>query len=85
MLPEGAVAELQGKNFVWVIDQENKANERPVTVGETIGNKLLIEEGLKVGDRVVVEGSQKLRAGVVVQAKPVSSAAQPSENLTKTE
>ena len=67
LVPEGAVAELQGKNFVWAIGTDNKAAQRPVTVGETIGNAVIVKEGLKPGDRIVVEGSQKLRDGVVIQ------------------
>src|SRR6185295_14886554 len=47
LVPERAVAELQGKNFVWVIGSDNKATQRPVKVGGQIGEKLLILEGLK--------------------------------------
>jgi membrane fusion protein (multidrug efflux system) len=71
MVPERAVAELQGKNFVWVINPDNKASQRPVTVGRQIGEKLLIIEGLKAGDRIVVEGLQKVRDGVLV--KPMTA------------
>jgi membrane fusion protein (multidrug efflux system) len=71
MVPERAVAELQGKNFVWVISPDNKAIQRPVKVGRQIGEKLLIEEGLKAGERIVVEGLQKMREGVLV--KPMTA------------
>lgn len=67
LVPEGAVAELQGKNFVWVIGSDNKAAQRPVTVGESIGNEVIIKNGLKPGENIVVEGQQKLRDGMVVQ------------------
>ena len=68
LVPERAVAELQGKNFVWVIGPDNKATQRPVKVGEQIGESLLILEGLKAGERIVVEGLQKVREGAPVQA-----------------
>ena len=45
LVPERAVTELQGKNFVWVIGADNKAAQRPVTVGQQIGESLLILEG----------------------------------------
>ncbi len=67
LVPERAVAELQGKNFVWILDSENKASQRPVQVGEVIDGQVLIVEGLKPGERVVVEGLQKVRQGAVVQ------------------
>jgi membrane fusion protein (multidrug efflux system) len=77
LVPERAVTELQGKNFVWVIDAENKATQRPVTVGETLGSNLLIREGLKPGERIVLEGVQKVREGAPVQPMtPAEAAAQ---------
>jgi membrane fusion protein (multidrug efflux system) len=72
LVPERAVAELQGKNFVWVIGPDNKATQRAVTVGDAVGGTVLILEGLKAGDRVVVEGLQKVREGAVVQPMTVA-------------
>ena len=80
LVPERAVAELQGKNFVWVISPDNKATQRPVKVGETIGEDVLISEGLKSGERIVVEGLQKVREGAPVQPK---TAAQMAESATQ--
>jgi membrane fusion protein (multidrug efflux system) len=79
MVPERAVAELQGKNFVWVINPDNKASQRPVKVERQIGENFLIAEGLKAGDRIVVEGLQKVRDGVSVKpmtAEEMKAAAQ---------
>ena len=67
VVPERAVTELQGKNFVWVIGSDNKASQRAVKVGDQIGEGLLILEGLKAGERIVVEGLQKVREGAPVQ------------------
>jgi len=68
LVPERAVAELQGKTFVWVIGPDNKASQRAVKVGEGLGGSVLIQEGLKPGDRIVVEGLQKVREGSTVKA-----------------
>jgi membrane fusion protein (multidrug efflux system) len=76
LVPERAVAELQGKNFVWVVGSDNKAAQRPVKVGEQIGENLLIAEGLKAGDRLVVEGLQKVREGAPVQPMTAAQMAQ---------
>ena len=67
LVPERAVTELQGKNFVWVIGSDNKATQRAVKVGETIGENVQIIEGIKSGERIVTEGLQKVREGAVVQ------------------
>jgi RND family efflux transporter MFP subunit len=66
LIPERAVAELQGKNFVWVVGADNKTTQRAVKVGEPIGSSVLVIEGLKPGERIVVEGLQKVREGAVV-------------------
>jgi membrane fusion protein (multidrug efflux system) len=76
LIPERAVAELQGQSFVWVIGEDNKATQRAVKVGKTLGGNVLVTEGLKSGERVVLEGLQKIREGVVVQP---STAEQPAK------
>lgn len=67
LVPQRSVLELQGKNFVWVITGENKAEQRPVTLGQQIGGNWLILDGLKAGERIVLEGMQKVREGSLVQ------------------
>jgi multidrug efflux pump subunit AcrA (membrane-fusion protein) len=76
LVPERAVAELQGKNFVWAIGSDNKATQRAVKVGDQIGENLLILEGLKPGERIVVEGLQKVREGALVQPRTAAEMAQ---------
>jgi membrane fusion protein (multidrug efflux system) len=67
LVPQRAVQELQGTNFVWIIDQNNLTWQRFVKVGTRIGSNWLIEEGLKAGERIIVEGVQKVREGAPAQ------------------
>jgi membrane fusion protein (multidrug efflux system) len=67
LVPERAVAELQGRYFVWVIDDAKLASQRPVKVGDSFNSHLLILEGLQPGERIVVEGHQKVRQGAAVR------------------
>jgi membrane fusion protein, multidrug efflux system len=67
LIPQRAVLELQGRNFVWVVDDANKVSQRKVTVSPRFGSDWLIEDGLKPGERIVVEGLQKVRDGATVQ------------------
>ena len=77
LVPERAVAELQGKNFVWVIGADSKATQRAVKVGETFGeNVMILESDLKPGERIVTEGLQKVREGVLVQPMTAAQLAQ---------
>ena len=70
LIPQRAVAELQGSYEVTVVGQDNRVSVRTVTVGERVGEMWVIDEGLKPGERVVVEGQQMLRPGMPVQPKP---------------
>jgi membrane fusion protein (multidrug efflux system) len=56
-------------NFVWIVDAESKAQFRPVSVGQLIGDRWIVSEGLQAGERIVVDGGIKLAPGVTV--KPV--------------
>ena len=80
LVPERAVTELQGKSFVWVVGPDNKATQRSVTVGQQIGESLLILEHLNAGERVVVEGLQKLRDGAEVRPVTVAQAAEAAKH-----
>ncbi|MEI9962672.1 MAG: efflux RND transporter periplasmic adaptor subunit [Limisphaerales bacterium] len=71
LVPQRAVADMQGRRLVAVIGAEDKISIRPVTVGETIGSQWIIQSpGLKTGDRIVAEGIQKVRDGAVVKPVP---------------
>ena len=70
LVPERALVELQGKNFVWVVDAGNKAMQRSVEVAPNrVGPEVIVLKGLEAGERIVVEGLQKLREGAPVQPK----------------
>ena len=75
LIPQKAVTELLGKQFVAVVGEGDKIEQRPITTGARLGERWLVQSGLKVGERIVVEGVQKAQAGVVVKpvAQPVAS------------
>ncbi|CAE6801641.1 efflux RND transporter periplasmic adaptor subunit [Paraburkholderia haematera] len=75
-------------DFVYVVEPADKdtkegaqykAEQRPVTVGETVGDQWLVNEGLRDGDNVVVDGAMKLSAGAPIgiskQLPPAAAAA----------
>jgi len=55
-----------GKLFVWVVDNDNKAHRTEVTIGKTMGNRVVIVSGISTNQRVVTEGYQKLSEGTKV-------------------
>jgi RND family efflux transporter MFP subunit len=70
LIPQRAVAEVQGSYQVAVVSQDNKVEIRPVKVAERVGTQWIIDEGLKPGERVIAEGIQRVRQGVTVNPKP---------------
>jgi membrane fusion protein (multidrug efflux system) len=77
LVPQRAVAELQGGDQVGVVGPDNRVRIRQVKVGDRIGDLWVIEKGLKPGDEVVVEGLQKVKEGSLVTPKPFSTEAAP--------
>ena len=67
VVPQRAVQQSAKGHFVWVANAQNKAELRPVTVGEWKGEGWLISEGLATGDKVVVDGGVRLSAGADVK------------------
>ena len=51
-VPKTAVGGEGGQRYVWVV-RDDIAERRQVTVGESLGSRLHIAEGLEVGERVV--------------------------------
>jgi membrane fusion protein (multidrug efflux system) len=71
VVPDRAVQEQLGKYFLTVVGEGDKAELRPVTLGQRFGNRQVIQSGLKAGDRVVVEGLQKARPGSALKVVSV--------------
>lgn len=69
LVPQRAVAELQGASQIRVVDQGDKVALRTVTLGARVGSRVIVSKGLEPNDRVIVDGPQ-LRAGAVVKTKP---------------
>jgi RND family efflux transporter MFP subunit len=73
LIPQAAVTDLQGSYQVDVVGGDDKISIRPVTVGDRVGTKWIIQDGLKPGERVVALGQQTLRPGTTVRPKPFVS------------
>ncbi|SAK65017.1 RND family acriflavine resistance protein A [Caballeronia catudaia] len=85
LLPQRAVLQGAKSHFVWVLDQQSKAHQRVVEVGEWHGDNWFITSGLQAGERVVVDGAIRVGAdsNVRVVDKPASGAQEASLGETK--
>jgi membrane fusion protein (multidrug efflux system) len=70
VVPQRAVAEVQGSYQLALVGADGKAEIRPVKVGARTGSDWVIASGLKPGEKVIVEGIQKVKSGAPVAAKP---------------
>ena len=69
-VPILAVSRLAGQYFAFVAEPQNGgsfvARQKPLTVGETVGNDLEVRDGIRPGDKVIISGTQFLMDGVPV-------------------
>jgi RND family efflux transporter MFP subunit len=66
VVPLVAVTRIGGQYFVLVAEESEKgavARQRPVALGEVIGEDYLVRSGLKPGEKVIVSNLQKIRDG----------------------
>lgn len=75
VVPQRAVLESPKGKFVYVIGADNKAEARPVEVGEWSGDGWVINSGLKPGERVITDGVMKIGPGAPVQIAAPAGAA----------
>ena len=57
------------KKFVYIINSENRAEIRIITLGEKVDNNIIITSGLEVGDKLVIDGIDSLSDGTLVDAR----------------
>ena len=69
VVPFLAVSRISGKHFAFVaVDEKGAlvARQRPLRVGELVGNDYVVLEGIEPGERVIVSGTQFLVDGAPV-------------------
>ena len=85
LLPQRAVQQGANGHFVWVVDETNRVEQRPVVVGDWYADSWFVLQGLRVGERVVADGALRLRPGAAVKTKPYvapDAASRPGARMT---
>ena len=71
LIKEKAIGTDLNNKFVLVVNEENKVEYRPVTLGDKVGSMRIIKRGLNANDSIVVDGLQRVRPGALVAANEV--------------
>jgi membrane fusion protein, multidrug efflux system len=69
VVPSQAVQNGQSGDFIFVVDSNMDAEQRPVKVGRTVGPDTVILSGVKPGETVVTDGQLRLIPGIKVEIK----------------
>lgn len=69
-VPSEAIQAGQHGQFVYVVKPDQSVEMRPVTVGQTVGGKVVVEKGVAAGETVVTDGQLRLVPGARVRPVP---------------
>ncbi len=82
IVPAVAIQRGPTGTFVYLVESGGKVTVRPVKVGLTEGNDVLIDDGLEPGDSVVVDGAEKLVDGMQVTLRQPNANTAPSRRAS---
>jgi membrane fusion protein (multidrug efflux system) len=71
-IPRAAVLSDQQGDYVYVVDAENKAQQRRIHLGQSTPSTAVVSNGLKEGELVISEGLQRVRPGQTVSPSPAT-------------
>ena len=67
-----AVLSDQQGDYVYIVDAQNKAQNRRIHLGQSTPSTAVVSSGLKEGELVISEGLQRARPGEIVSPGPAS-------------
>jgi len=71
-IPRAAVLSDQQGDYVYVVDAQNKAQQRRIQLGQSTPSIAVVTTGLNEGELVISEGIQRARPGEVVSPGPAT-------------
>jgi membrane fusion protein, multidrug efflux system len=76
-IPITAVNRGPNGSYVFIVGKDNKVTVRPVAIGWTQGDTVVVKSGVKPGDVVVTDGQMILKAGSLVRIAAAPKQASP--------
>ena len=78
LVPEIALGSDQGGRYLLVVDKDDVVQQKPVQIGQKVGDLRAITSGLAPDDRVVISGLQKATPGAKVVPAETEITVQPT-------
>ena len=67
VIPQRATFEILDKRYVWVVGEDDVANQRLITIKHELEDIFVINSGLDVRDKIVLEGVRQMEDGKKVE------------------
>lgn len=61
IIPQKATYEIQDKDYVYVVDQNNVVKSRNISIKQKLSNLYVIDAGLSANDKILLEGIQSVK------------------------
>jgi len=74
---QGVTRDPSGTPIALVVNDDNVVELRKLDAERTVGDRWLVNSGLKAGDRLITEGLQFVQPGVKVETMPAGNVTQP--------
>jgi len=68
VVPQEAVQQTSNGHVVWVVNNKEQTERRPVVMSDWVKTGWVVEHGLSAGERVIVTGVNRIRPGITVKA-----------------
>ena len=69
VIPQRATFEVLQKRYVYVIDKDNVARQREISIQNELEDQFIVKQGLGVEDKIVLEGIRQVRDGDNVECE----------------
>lgn len=63
IIPQKATFEVLDKTYVYIVNKDNKLEQKLIEIAAELPHVYLVKSGLKEGDRVLIEGLRKVQNG----------------------
>lgn len=67
LIPQKGTFEIMDKTYVYVINKDEKIEQRLITIEAELPHLFIVKEGLKDNDRILIDGLRKVHSGQKVE------------------